>query len=82
MSRDWKNRKYVNADYLWAWIDEIASFIDLQMEEESVKSSETYKMLLFGRREMLQEITDKVSDEQVALEEIAELFNLKESNDE
>lgn len=82
MSRDWKNRKYVNADYLWAWIDELSSFIDLQMEEESVKGSETYKMLLFGRREMLQEISDKVSSEQVALEEIASLFNLKESDDE
>lgn len=78
MSRPWNDpsRKFVNAENLWSRIDELSNELDLQAETAPGNSSESYKMFLMGRREMLQRITDYLYENEQSLAEIAEFWGI------
>lgn len=78
MSRPWNDpsRKFLNAENLWSRIDELSNELDLQAETAPGNSSESYKMFLMGRREMLQRITDYLYENEQSLAEIAEFWGI------
>jgi hypothetical protein len=80
MSRPWDDpsRKYLNAENLWGKIDELSQQIDQQAEDAPGNSSESYKMFLMGRREMLQRIIDYLYEHEQPLSEIAKIWGLKD----
>jgi hypothetical protein len=80
MSRSWDDpsRKYLNAEDLWGKIDELSQQIDQQAEDAPGNSSESYKMFLMGRREMLQRIIDHLYEHEQPLSEIAKIMGLKD----
>jgi hypothetical protein len=80
MSRAWDDpsRKYLNAQDLWVKIDELSAELDQQAESVPGNSSESYKMFLMGRREMLQRITDYLYEHERPLSEIAKIWGLKD----
>jgi len=78
MSQPWDDpsRKYLNAQDLWCKIDELSNELDLQAETAPGNSSESYKMFLMGRREMLQRITDYLYENEQSLAKIAEFWGI------
>lgn len=83
MSRDWNEHRYCNAENLWSWIDEQASELDVKLESYKELCGETYKMLLMGRKEMLDAIASWLhEDGEATLGEIAERWGLGEKDDQ
>jgi hypothetical protein len=70
MSGDWNEAKYVSAQNLWFFIDELANDIDLKTEDKLASSSESYRLLLLGRREMLDRLVEWMNEEEIPLSEI------------
>lgn len=81
MSRDWNEHKYCNAENLWFWIDEQAQKVEREMEAAKEAASESYKILLMGRREMLDWIGDWLHENETTLGEIAERWGLGEKGE-
>lgn len=78
MSRDWNQHKYCNAENLWFWIDEQSQAIDNRLEGYKDVCGESYKLLLMGRREMLDLIGDWLHENEKRLGEIAKVWGLGE----
>lgn len=53
MSRHWSEHSYLDAENLWSFIDEQSIELDNLIQCDSVESSELCKLLILGRREML-----------------------------
>lgn len=70
MSRHWSEHKYLNAQSLWEFIDEQSMRMDILSQHDSVESSELCKLMLLGRREMLDTICTFLSDHEVSLGEL------------
>lgn len=81
MSRDWNEHKYCSAENLWCWIDEQSSQIDLKLESYKDLCGESYKLLLMGRKEMLDSIASWLHEDEVRLGEIAERWGLGEKDE-
>lgn len=78
MSREWHQHKYCNAENLWFWIDERAQKVEREMEAAKEAASESYKILLMGRKETLDAIADWLHENETLLGEIAERWGLGE----
>jgi hypothetical protein len=72
MSRDWKEYNYISAEDFWMFIDEIHNTLELRIQSSLGKNSESYKLFLAGKSEMLEQITDFVHENQTSLVDIAE----------
>ena len=70
MSRHWSERKYINSDSLWSFIDEYAARLDILAQHDSVESSELCKLLILGRREMLDALGEYLSEYEAFLSNI------------
>lgn len=81
MSRDWNEHKHCNAQDLWCWIDERAQKIEREMEAAKEAASESYKLLLMGRREMLDKLGNWLHENETTLGEIAERWGLGVKDD-
>lgn len=77
MSRPWTERKYLDAENLWFWIDEQSQLNERRYEEYKDQCGENYKLLLMGRREMLDWICDWLHENEITLGEVAENWGLK-----
>jgi len=84
MSRDWKEYNYISAEDFWMLIDEISNKLELQVQSSLGKKSESYKLFLAGKFEMLEKITDFVYENETSLGDIAKkmYLPLKENNDD
>jgi hypothetical protein len=70
MSRHWSQREYINADALWEFLDNHNSRLSIAMQLDSTKSSELCKLLLFGRQEMLDILSEYLHEQQAPLGDI------------
>lgn len=70
MSRHWSQKEYINADSFWCLIDDLSNRLDILGQHDSVESSELCKLMLLGRREMLDSITTFVHENQMRLDEV------------
>lgn len=77
---DWRRKKYISAYDLWEAIELFQEGFDLLEDDKLAQSSEAYKMLMLGRREMVRVFTDLFLDKEISLEKIAENFGLEEKN--
>lgn len=78
MSRDWTERKYLDAENLWLWIDEQSHEISRRFDDEEYGKTGSYKAMLCGRKEMLSSLMDWLKDNETTLGEVAENWGLKE----
>ncbi len=70
MSRHWSESQYVNAQNFWTFIDEQSSRLDLLAQHDEVESSELCKLLMLGRREMLDAVCTFLHGNEVTLQEV------------
>jgi hypothetical protein len=77
MGRSWTERKYCSAENLWFWIDEQSGDIDIKLASYKDSAGDSYKLLLMGRREMLDWICDWLHENETTLGEVAENWGLK-----
>lgn len=70
MSRHWSERKFINAESLWTFIDEQSGRLDILVQHDEVESSELCKLLMLGRREMLDAICGFIHEQEATLREI------------
>jgi len=70
MSRDWTEYEYTSSDNLWEFIDLQIARIELQQEEGFITSSEACKLILFGKKEMLDAFATLVHEHSKRLKEI------------
>ena len=82
MSRRIDEQRYLCVENLWLQIDQWSNEIDCRSQDAVAKSSESYKMLLMGRREMLEILMDYLSENQQDLKEIADRFGLNVKGEE
>lgn len=77
MSREWHQYEYVCAQTLWEWIDTESQKLEMLMQNDSVESSELCKLLILGRKEMLDSIAGMVHENAIQLKLLlSERFNL------
>lgn len=81
MSRDWEFAKFINIQDFWIMVDETAAEMELKSDDALVKATGPYKMLLLGRREMLDKLIAWAGDNEITLGKIAETWGLG-SNEE
>jgi hypothetical protein len=82
MSRNWTAHKYCNVESLWEWIDGRLHKIDREVEVAKEATSESYKILLMGRKEVLDWLGDWLHENQTTLGEIAVRWGLGEKDGE
>lgn len=70
MSRHWSEYAYVDAHDLWEFIDQEGQKLDLLSTHDTVESSELCKLLILGRREMLDLFVAFVSQSETKLKTI------------
>jgi hypothetical protein len=70
MSRHWSEYKYLDAQSLWEFIDEQSMRMDIIAQYDSVESSELCKLILLGRREMLDAFCTFLSENEVPIGDI------------
>lgn len=78
MSRDWTEREYVPMEAIFCWIDEELQDTYRLLEEAKDAGSETQKMVLFGKREMLRRLGDYAREYETTLGELASFWGLSE----
>jgi hypothetical protein len=72
MSRSWTEHEYTCSQDLWEFIDLQIARLELQQEEGFVTSSEACKLILFGKKEMLDALATFVHEHSKRLKEIAD----------
>lgn len=77
---DWRRKKYVSSYDLWEAIEIFQDGFDLLEDDKLAQSSEAYKMLMLGRREMVRVFSDLFLEKEISLEKIAEVFGLEEKD--
>lgn len=78
MGRPWTVREFLNAENLWCFIDEQSTALDTLGQHDSIESSELCKLVLLGRREMLDRIATYLSENQTALRDIVLSYGILE----
>lgn len=70
MSRHWSQYNYISADLFWSFVEEYSSRLELLIQHDEVESSELCKLLMLGRREMLDAVSGFLHENEVTLEDI------------
>lgn len=60
-------REYISAHDAWSWVDAMSSNLDLAGEHSIAESSELAKLVLFGKREMLDAIIEFLGEHERTL---------------
>jgi hypothetical protein len=81
MSREWHEHKYCSAENLWCWIDEQAQQLEHKVEAAKEAATDSYKLLLMGRREMLDWLADWLHENETTLGEVAKTWGLGEKEE-
>lgn len=81
MSKDWTEHEYVNSQDAWEFIDLQIARIELQQEEGFITSSEACKLILFGKKEMLDAFSIFIHEHSKRLKEIANDHSIPLSED-
>lgn len=77
MSREWNEHKFCSAENLWCWIDKQAQKVEREMEVAKEAASESYKLLLMGRKEMLDWLGDWLHENETTLGEVAKRWGFE-----
>lgn len=64
--------KLVRAEELWAFIDLMQKSLDQSLADPEAKTSESVKLIVFGRREMLKNVAEWLFDNQVGFEDFCD----------
>lgn len=75
---DWRRKKYVSSYDLWEAVELLQESFDLLEDDKLAQSSESYKLLMLGRREMVRVFSDLFLDKEISLQKIAEELGLEE----
>jgi hypothetical protein len=67
MSRPWFEHEYVSSTNVWDWIETESNKLDMLMAHDNIESSELCKLLIMGRREMLEAFSTLIHTEEVSL---------------
>lgn len=81
MSRSWTEHEYVNSQDAWEFIDLQIARLEMQQEEGFITSSEACKLVLFGKKEMLDAFSAFVHERSKRLKEIADDHSIPLSED-
>jgi hypothetical protein len=77
---DWRRKKYVSSYDLWEAVELLQESFDLLEDDKLAQSSESYKLLMLGRREMVRFFSDLFLETEISLQKIAEVFGLEEKD--
>lgn len=64
--------KLIRAEDIWAFIDSMQKSLDQSLCDVEAKSSESVKLMIFGRREMLKNVAEWLFDNQQEFTEYCE----------
>ena len=67
MSRHRSEHKYINAESLWAFLDEQNHKLGLLSDNDSVESSELCKLIIMARQEMISAVCEHLHEHEVDL---------------
>lgn len=70
MSRHWSQKEYISAELFWSFVDEQSSRLEMLIQHDEVESSELCKLLILGRREMLDAVSGFLHENEATLEDI------------
>jgi hypothetical protein len=76
MSRRWTEYEYVDALLAWEFIDLQNAKMELQHEEPFINSSEACKLIMYGRKEVLDALSTFVHEHSKRLKEIVDDHNI------
>lgn len=77
MSKHWTKHTYVDAQNFWIFIDEESAKLDILSTHQCVETSELCKLMLLGRREMLDNFVTFLSNSEISLRTIvADVHNI------
>lgn len=76
MSRHWTHYEYVDAQTTWEFIDLQIARLEIQQEEGFISSSEACKLILFGKKEMLDALATFIHEHSKRLKEIVDEHNI------
>lgn len=77
---DWRRKDIIFADALWEAIEELSNEVSRNFAVENLGDS--VKLLLFGRREMLDRLSRMLHEHQESLGEVAERYGLSDGEKE
>lgn len=72
MSKRWTEYEYVDAFLAWEFIDLQNAKMELQQEEQFIASSEACKLIMYGRKEILDTLSSFVHEHSKRLKEIVD----------
>lgn len=72
MSRPWTEFEYVDSQLTWEFIDLQNAKMELQFEEPFVGSSEACKLIMYGKKEILDALSTFVHEHSKRLKEIVD----------
>jgi hypothetical protein len=81
MSRRWTEYEYVDALLAWEFIDLQVAKMELQQEEQFVTSSEACKLIMYGKKEILDALSSFVHEHSKRLKEIVDDHNIPTTED-
>lgn len=76
MSRRWTECEYVEAQLAWEFLDLQNAKMELQQEEPFVTSSEACKLIMYGKKEILDALSSFVHEHSKRLKEIVDEHNI------
>lgn len=76
MSRHWTHHEYIDSQATWEFIDLQIARLEIQQEEGFISSSEACKLILFGKKEMLDALATFVHEYSKRLKEIVDEHNI------
>lgn len=81
MSRHWTSIEYIDSQSLWEFIDFQITRLEMQQEEGFISSSEYCKLIMFGKKEMLDAFSTFVHEHSKRLKEIVNDRNIPLAED-
>ena len=81
MSRHWSSIEYINSQSIWEFVDFQITKLEMQQEEGFVSSSESCKLILFGKKEMLDAFSTFIHEHSKRLKEIVNDCNIPITED-
>jgi hypothetical protein len=70
MSRHWSTHEYISSSMLWEFIDNEMRKLDIIQQYDGVESSELCKLLLLGKREMIDAFSSYLHENESTLRDI------------
>lgn len=81
MTKRWTEFEYVDAFLAWEFIDLQNAKMELQQEEPFIASSDACKLILYGRKEILDALSSFVHEHSKRLKEIVDDHNIPTKED-